>query len=293
MRATRSYLVCCTQRTGSTLLGAALRRTGIAGNPTEYFDPKFFSSKRFNSTALALPEQQAATPKPQGGLFTRLRESHDRVMDASVTDNGVFGAKVHWSQLGYLFRMLVARGVPGADAPEYSVRTLQAYFPDLRFIFLRRMNKVAQAISAFRARRSGVYALDRRTGDRGPDAGTDISYEFTDIDRQVAEFVQADEGWAGLLEPVADLTLALTYEELSADYEGAVHRVLRHLDLSPNKPIAPPSLRKQADTVSLEWERRYRQQVNDRRAGEIGRAAAPDIGIEYLHGADRQDVHKS
>jgi len=34
----RSYLVCATPRSGSTLVCKALRETGVAGKPEEYFE---------------------------------------------------------------------------------------------------------------------------------------------------------------------------------------------------------------------------------------------------------------
>ncbi|MCA9930706.1 MAG: hypothetical protein KC419_19610, partial [Anaerolineales bacterium] len=36
---TISYMICATPRSGSTLLCEALRNTGLAGNPDEYFGP--------------------------------------------------------------------------------------------------------------------------------------------------------------------------------------------------------------------------------------------------------------
>jgi trehalose 2-sulfotransferase len=35
----KSYLICATPRSGSSLLCEALRNTGLAGNPDEYFGP--------------------------------------------------------------------------------------------------------------------------------------------------------------------------------------------------------------------------------------------------------------
>ncbi|MGZ5376146.1 MAG: Stf0 family sulfotransferase, partial [Solirubrobacterales bacterium] len=38
MKPARSYLVCATPRSGSTLLCEALKSTGVAGRPEEYFE---------------------------------------------------------------------------------------------------------------------------------------------------------------------------------------------------------------------------------------------------------------
>ena len=39
MKSTISYMICATPRSGSTLLCEALRNTGLAGYPDEYFGP--------------------------------------------------------------------------------------------------------------------------------------------------------------------------------------------------------------------------------------------------------------
>lgn len=38
MKLTRSYVICCVQRTGSWLLAHTLADTGYAGRPSDYFD---------------------------------------------------------------------------------------------------------------------------------------------------------------------------------------------------------------------------------------------------------------
>ena len=41
MAPTDTYLICATQRSGSTLLCELLKQTGVAGRPEEYFDAQF------------------------------------------------------------------------------------------------------------------------------------------------------------------------------------------------------------------------------------------------------------
>ena len=43
--AERSYLVCATPRSGSTLVCKALRATGVAGRPEEYFEALLHSGR--------------------------------------------------------------------------------------------------------------------------------------------------------------------------------------------------------------------------------------------------------
>ena len=41
MAPTHTYLICATQRSGSTLLCELLKQTGVAGRPEEYFEAQF------------------------------------------------------------------------------------------------------------------------------------------------------------------------------------------------------------------------------------------------------------
>jgi LPS sulfotransferase NodH len=48
------------------------------------------------------------------------------------------------------------------------------------------------------------------------------------------------------------------YEELAADYDSKISRVLNLLHVGSEQAIIPlPRIRKQSDALSLEWEERY------------------------------------
>jgi LPS sulfotransferase NodH len=53
--------------------------------------------------------------------------------------------------------------------------------------------------------------------------------------------------------------LALTYEDLCADYPGTVRRVLDFLRLRPSREfiLGPPQTERQADTLTEEWLEQY------------------------------------
>ena len=53
----------------------------------------------------------------------------------------------------------------------------------------------------------------------------------------------------------------VAYEDFLEAYEPTVLSILRYLDLSftDELGVAPPRLERQADEVSLEWVRRYRE----------------------------------
>lgn len=155
-----SYLVCATQRSGSTLLCEALFNTGIAGHAQEYFDAlkktgfprqplEYFEgidtteiSAIFGDTSR--PGEQPAQPAPGESYAQYL----DKVFKWGMTPNGVFGAKVMW---GY-FHDFISKL---RDIPQYSDLAvsdlLATVFPNLHYIWVTRRDKVGQAVSLWKA----------------------------------------------------------------------------------------------------------------------------------------------
>ena len=121
----RFYCVCFTLRSGSTLLCEDLAQWSL-GTPTESFQlPRH--GVEGESLADLVFETVAATPGPY------------------------FGFKATWEQAFILAERLWAEGE--AD-PSFDLRSV---FPDLRSAHLVRRDKVAQAISIWRAVESGTW----------------------------------------------------------------------------------------------------------------------------------------
>jgi trehalose 2-sulfotransferase len=102
----RSYLVCATPRSGSTLVCQALKETGVAGRPEEYFEAlehsgrprrpeEYFNGVDDPSILNQLQRRGVGEePMPRSPLWSRT--AYDRylewTMDQGTTPNGVFGA---------------------------------------------------------------------------------------------------------------------------------------------------------------------------------------------------------
>jgi trehalose 2-sulfotransferase len=241
-----SYLICCCERTGSTLLGNALIGTGIAGRPRSYFN----RVAHFN-------------PRIQRILGNAKDDDNylDKVIVAATTPNGVFGAKVHWEH----FLNLIAKAERSLQAYDATVSAtgperLQVRFPDLRYIWLVRKNAVARAISHYRVKKTNRWQLDSRwvaddTGGEG-----EPGFDFDEIEAFVRLGEAEDARWRQYFQEHDISPLDLVYEELVQDLEGAVRRVLGFLGIPAEKlNLPPPTLRKQADDRSREWEARYRR----------------------------------
>lgn len=245
----KSYLICSAPRTGSNLLATALRRTGVAGRPMEFFADEIFTD----------PQHQSKMGVPPAEIVKEWGAWLDYIAGKFITSNGIFGATVHWWHLDRLLS-LVAQAKPMLASSRMSAGDLQAFFPGLRFIWLRRVNKAAEAVSHYRARHSGVWQIFAEDGRPGSAANVDVPYNFAEIDKLAGNAMRADDGWRDFLRPVSDQTLDLTYEELNSDYERAIRKVLKHLNVSSMKPIPPPPYLKQADSRSLELEQTYRRE---------------------------------
>jgi LPS sulfotransferase NodH len=248
-----AYLVCGDARTGSSLLISTLRATRIAGKPYEYF----------GVAEIDKPWMREQLHVPDSEPFTGFPAWRDYILRAGAENGGVFGASVHWFQADTLHQTFQRPG-------ETLAATLLRVFPNLRLVRLRRRNLVAQAVSHHVAIVSNIWnstsAPDRKPGEI--DVGA--PYDFAAIDQQVSNARLGAQGWAQRLAALQDITLALTYEELAADLEAGVRRVLAHVGVTAEGVAIRPALRKQAGAWSLELERRYRAERRASGRGPVG-----------------------
>ena len=153
----RSYLVCATPRSGSTLLCHLLDQSGVAGHPEEYFEAlrhsgvprrphEYFDAERHANIMERLAFREMPDgPAPEPNPLWR-PDRYDRylewALEQGTTENGVFGAKLMWGYLGDFATLLRGiEGNAGRPVPELLART----FPDLRYVQITREDKVRQA----------------------------------------------------------------------------------------------------------------------------------------------------
>lgn len=268
---TRSYLVCATQRSGSTLLCELLKDTGVAGRPEEYFEanretgipphPRDFLGA-LPPTGLGIRDDP--TP-PEAPAYSDLRglesyrEHLERTFAAGTTPNGVFGAKLMFNQLPDLETL-------AGQLPEYAghagAALLRALFGDPAYVWVSRRDKVRQAVSLWRALQSRRW---RSGGGRGGEA----SYHFEAIDHLVRRIAAEDEGWQRFFHRHGLSPLRLVYEDdIAGDRRGAVAAVAARVGImlparwGPGEPTA-----RQADDQSEEWVAAYHRDRAQRGTG--------------------------
>ena len=171
MKPDRSYLVCATPRSGSTLVCHALEETSVAGRPEEYFEAlrhsgrprrpeEYFLGVEDQSIRDHLGERSVGSdPQPRSPLWSRA--AYDRYLEwafeTGTTENGVFGAKLMWGYFGEFVSLL--RNVPPyRDVP--LAELLPTVFPDLTFVRVVRANKVRQAVSLWKAVQTATWRED-------------------------------------------------------------------------------------------------------------------------------------
>ena len=239
-----TYVICTAPRTGSTLLSAALASTGVAGKPNEYFDIYDYN-EQFWIRALGIRSEA---------------EYVDRVVAAGSTANGVFGVKLLWHQLPSIMAKLQAsRGDQAGAGDDRSLHALLAEkLGEPCYIWLRRKNKLAQAISYYRASRTGLWrSVDTRTGPREI-ADRELPFDYALIDQYLRAVNHFDARWYGYFRHQRAKVLMLMYETFAESCAQTALGVLDFLGIErAEAAVTVPLLQRQADARSLEWEERF------------------------------------
>jgi trehalose 2-sulfotransferase len=273
----RSYLVCATPRSGSTLLCETLEATGVAGRPREYFEAlketgvprrprEYFWGLRSPEVLRLLP-QEAQIDRDSERVATWSRDNYDRHLQAALregtTANGVFAAKMMW---GYFDDFLeLARGIPRFGGMGDG-SLLNAAFPELKYVFVSRSDKVRQAVSLWRALQTWVWRKAEGRSDDAPLPDQRALYSFDAIDHLLDQLRRHEDAWRGFFFRIGQRPLSVLYEDIAGDLDDAVARVLGTLGLEPSSPApsTPQKMRRQSDELSESWVQNYLEDVSRR-----------------------------
>lgn len=217
-----SYCIVSSPRSGSTLLARMLYKTGKAGDPIEYLNPKLRAYER----------DRIGAPSLELNSFLELMARR------RTSPNGVFGVKADY------FQLLAAFGLRKPD--DQIVQWLRGFE---QLIWIRRKDRIAQGISRAVAFRTRVWSSEesRQTNQDSGSLAIDPAFSLSCIN----EVASNDRGWEMLLQKHSLPFIEVWYEDLVADYEGESRRVLRYLDLLDQVgDIPPPPIEKQAGPES-------------------------------------------
>jgi trehalose 2-sulfotransferase len=248
MKPAISYVIASVQRSGTHLLCSILRSIGIAGSPGEYF--------------LSKPGE---TWEERWGAPSR-DDYVQHVLRQNTAGNGVFGTVVMWSYFERMLQML-------QEIPPYGnlngAQLLAAVLCEPKYIWMRRGNHVAQAVSWAIACQTGLWT---QKAEEKLQPRAIPKFDFKVIDEWCKRIAAHDEGWANYFRENKIEPLVLFYEDVVASHRTAAERVLEFLGLPfpPGMEIPPPAIEKQATRISEEWAACYLK-LKRKKTGRLAR----------------------
>jgi LPS sulfotransferase NodH len=222
----RFYCVCFSMRSGSTILCHDLEQWGINA-PWEFFQ---------------LPERPAPDVALEEFLLRLVSETPGRH----------FGFKITWDQANRLTERLRAEGDTAVT------EDLRSVFPDLRIVHLVRQDKVAQAVSTWRANHSMTWHWPEGV-EVDPGRPT---YNFEAIRQYFLQAVAEEWLWETHFSTHGISPYRMTYERYLADRIRELEKVAAYLAV----PCSPVQLKDQlrvmrdgwsAEMVAMAWRDLY------------------------------------
>lgn len=221
----RSVILASTFRSGSTYVAETLRENGISG----------LSIEKFNLI------WKVAAADDDG-----LREAFDAI--AATATDGLFATKIMWPHRNNLAFCL------GLDRGQSS--RLVASFPGQKWLWVKRQDKIRQAISFWRARETNRWHVRMRDGSPEPA----ITYDFEAIREAYRHIIMHDICWADFFACTEITPYTVDYEAFLADPAEHVAQVFEFLDMPPPGEVALRiTLRQQRDGLTEELYDRFMQ----------------------------------
>lgn len=153
-----------------------------------------------------------------------------------------------------------------ADAPPLPL--IHARFGQVRHIWLRRHNKVAQGISYFLAERTQRWHSFEHAARPAPE------FDFAAIDELVDRCIEFDHAWKAISAATVSGRSCWSMKKLAGTYEATIRGVLAFLGVPTDAPLAPSRFQRMADERSLAWEREYRARKGTKVSSYAPSAAA-------------------
>jgi LPS sulfotransferase NodH len=223
----RRYAILSVPRSGSTLLARGMEATGLLGVPLEYFNQNALDAWRY--------------------LNAHQYEGFEQYLSAiekrQTTSNGWFGLKVHYRHFDHHY---------AESAFEEAVKFVGR---QNRCIFVTRRDHIAQAVSYFRARATGMWSSEHKEFiDRRPEP--QISFQLEQLMNCLLEIRYGEQQWRNVLSKARKEFLEIVFEDFIGDYLGTMQKVFRYLGITEIRVPAPqlqPINKEPGDTVELQF----------------------------------------
>jgi len=248
-----TYLVCATQRSGSTLLCRLLAETRVAGMGASRVGG-------YEHLVELVGDVAPARDWSEFDLGTCLADYFER----SRSPNGVGGFKLMWSHV-----MLVARAQRAVGKPVKPSDLFNQMPPGTLFVWLSRRDVLRQAISLTRAVQTQCWTTKSHSDFPGR-----ASFDYLRIISSERWLKAHNESWRQFFaQPDSPKALEVFYEDLVRNPQRELRRILEYIGVEAPEQIEGPDSASQrsANGMSDEWMDRV-QRIRAR--GRIGEACA-------------------
>jgi LPS sulfotransferase NodH len=241
MKTKISYIVCAVQRSGSSLLCEALKNTGLAGVPEEYF--------LYHENLGNWEQGEWAS-----SFGVTSREAYiDLVLQQGSTENGVFGTKLMWNYFSHVVKAF-------GEIPAYHKLSPSALFAAMlenpKYIWIVRKDKVRQAVSWAIAAQTNIYASSHGNIE---DYLYKLKFDYEQINLLHHLVLEGEAGWYNYFQSNGIQPFKVIYEELVENYEKTGLDILEFLGIERPEKLyfSKRGLKKQATQINDEWVEKY------------------------------------
>ncbi|MGD1898934.1 MAG: Stf0 family sulfotransferase [Phormidesmis sp.] len=230
-----SYIICSTVRSGSTLLARTLSGLDGCGQPEESFHRHIIRQKQLNQSSKKFIDYCQA------------------IVEASVRKDDALGIKLHWWQLRDF--LMLARQAADSDTSLSDLAVLEQFFPNLKFVYLSREDRAAQAVSAAIASQTGLW--EKNVSIPAPTA----KFQPWKIYEWETALTEQHQNWQTFFQQNSITPYQLTYEQLVSAFSQQISQIVEYLDLpvTPSPDDIDMPVQRQANANNQRLIKQYQQ----------------------------------
>jgi len=211
-----NYIICSTQRSGSSFFCECLSRAGCLGTPAEWL-----VFLEFNASSLGSEDAELKN-KP---LAEVIRERAERQRNLSGSE--VVGWKIMWSTMTHMKGKLKREN----DAILNS-DFIATVFEQPKFIYFERSNKIAQAISHVILSKTQIsHVRDEHQLETFESKKVQLDIKNDEITTFLRKQLADERGWTAFFQQNNIDPLRIVYEDFCNDVAAGVTNVAQFLDV--------------------------------------------------------------
>jgi len=241
----RSYVIWFTPRTGSTLLTKTLSQLGVAGTPGEH---------------LNIAQDQTLDGHYQVDSFEGLCEA---MWQTGAGDNSGIMAMKYSYATGWHDRLTAdlarLRGRGPLDSMDW--HSWETLFPRTKHVFLTRRHKLNIAASWWKAIQDSQWHRVPGEAAKGEDFYAD-KYNVNALTHLLKDHLIRETATQAFFDRNGIAPYTLVYEDMVADFEGTLTRLLAYLEIEapqiPSMPFQPTF-----NAVNAAWVERLRKDLQE------------------------------